>query len=58
MAARQVHVLKVVGSNPAPATNQKKPSGTPGAFFVAIVPNTGGTFARCEILEGCDYPLL
>src|SRR5215203_3464698 len=32
--ARQAHNLKVVGSNPAPATKSKKPSSQEGGFFV------------------------
>ena len=32
--ARQAHNLKVVGSNPAPATNKKKPVFRTGFFFL------------------------
>src|SRR5882757_7231785 len=32
--ARQAHNLKVVGSNPAPATNSKKPPSQEGGFLL------------------------
>jgi hypothetical protein len=47
--ARQAHNLKVVGSNPAPATNSKNPPSKEGGFFVVREPGSTAAIERLQL---------
>ena len=58
--ARQAHNLKVVGSNPAPATNSKTRPRERAGFFVCAVESRVSAVARAAAVVFCgnfDVPL-